>query len=268
MEQTADICGSFTPTPCTLQEVPDVDLVVISHNHYDHCDAHTLRELYRMRQGNVRFICALGNAPFFHSIGIKPSQVFEFDWWNGDVFEVPGIGSVRLTCTPSQHLSARGLWDRSSALWCSWVLEEVEASPVPGIVAKKLFFAGDTGYRSVPFHHPPDESEDSLPHCPAFKEIGQKFGPFDFALLPIGCYSPRKLLSSVHCNAEDSVNIHLDIKSKRSIGMHWGTVRMGISGQYEDVRDPPRKWKEAAEKKGLIWGVDAGLLEVGETLVV
>ena len=120
----------------------------------------------------------------------------------------------------------------------------------------------------MPLDHPPDAPEDSLPFCPAFKEIGEKFGPFDLALLPIGLYSPRKMLSSVHCNAEESVNIHIDIRSKRSIGMHWGTIRGGISGQYEDVREPPRKWKEAVEEKGLTWGVEAGLLDVGETLVI
>ena len=268
------ICSFFhryTPTPCALQEIPEVDLVLLSHNHYDHTDADTLREVHRMRQGNVRFLCALGNAAFLHGLGIGSEQVVELDWWDSRTLDVPGVGTVRLTCTPSQHFSGRSIFDAGCTLWCSWVVEELEAqSPTenPKTEGKKVFFAGDTGYRAVPYDHPPGKSEDSLPHCPAFAEIGQRFGPFDLALLPIGLYSPRQFMSSVHCNPEDSVCIHQDIKSKKSIGIHWGTVRGGISGQYEDVREPPRRWREAVEKKGLVWDKDAGLLDIGETLVI
>lgn len=261
----------YTPTPCTLQELPDMDLVVLSHNHYDHTDLESLRAVHRIRKENVRFLCALGNAALLYSLGIPPQQVVELDWWDISVLDVPGVGAVRLTCTPSQHMSGRGILDQGCALWCSWTIEEVEAQSSPMASKnewKKLFFAGDTGYRSVPYDHSPDESEVFLPHCPAFAEIGQRFGPFDLALLPIGLYSPRSLMSSVHCNPEDSVSIHKDIKSKKSIGMHWGTVRGGISAQYEDVREPPRRWREATEKNGLVWDKEVGLLDIGETLVI
>lgn len=75
-------------------------------------------------------------------------------------------------------------------------------------------------------------------------------------------------MSSVHCAPEDSVCVHKDIKSKKSIGMHWGTVRGGLSGQYEDVREPPQRWRESCEKAGLIWGDEAGLCDIGETVVI
>ncbi|MCJ1421445.1 hypothetical protein MMC32_007809 [Xylographa parallela] len=283
----------YTPTPCTLQEIPAVDLVVISHNHYDHLDADTIRQLHQAGQGHIHFLCALGNADWFHGMGIDRDEVTELDWWQSVRVDVTGVGSVNLTCTPSQHVSGRSGWDFGNTLWCSWVLEELRSSgPAAEMKARHdapdqasdrplsfdkttrlrtLFFAGDTGYRAVPSSNTTSDDSillSSLPHCPAFAEIGDRFGPFDLALLPIGLYSPRHLLSSVHCAPEDSICVHVDIKSKMSIGMHWGTVRGGLSAQFEDVRDPPRRWQEAAKKKGLLWGRDVGLLDIGETFVV
>jgi L-ascorbate metabolism protein UlaG (beta-lactamase superfamily) len=147
-------------------------------------------------------------------------------------------------------------------LWCSWVIEELGSTP-----NKKLYFAGDTGYRSV--------TEDDittgidptqLPRCPAFAEIGQRYGPFDLALLPIGCYSPRTFMSGVHCSPEDAIEIHVDIQSRRSLGMHYGTVRGGLSAQYEDVTEPPKRWKQACEKRRLKWGDEILLCDIGETV--
>lgn len=109
---------------------------------------------------------------------------------------------------------------------------------------------------------------DSLSRCPAFKEIGEKHGPFDLALLPIGCYSPRPFMSPVHCSPDDSIEIHKDVRSKKSIGMHYGTIRGGLSAQYEDVREPPQLWKESCEKAGLKWGEEIGLCDLGETVAV
>lgn len=222
-------------------------------------------------------------------MGIHPNEVTELDWWQGARVTVAGVGSVDLTCTPCQHLSGRSPLDMGATLWCSWVVEETSSdtsnvkslgTPGDSTTAQpqsspsrlhKLYFAGDTGYRAIPASAAPPkdlESDPSLPHCPAFAEIGALYGPFDLALLPIGLYSPRRVMASVHCAPEDSVCVHLDIKSRKSIGMHWGTVRGGISAQYEDVREPPRRWREAAEKRGLVWGRDVGLLDVGETAVV
>ena len=154
--------------------------------------------------------------------------------------------------------------DKDVSLWCSWVVQEVKADGP----SKSLFFAGDTGYRAVLSPNPSQQEEDSMPRCPAFAEIGKEYGPFDLALLPIGLYSPRDLMSGVHCAPEDSICVHLDIRSKRSIGMHYGTVRGGISGKYEDVLEPPIRWRKEGEKKGLKWGRDIDLCDIGETVCV
>jgi N-acyl-phosphatidylethanolamine-hydrolysing phospholipase D len=132
----------------------------------------------------------------------------------------------------------------------------------------RVYFAGDTGYRTVTKPGLSHAEEAAFPHCPAFAEIGDLFGPFDLALLPIGLCQPRHFISGVHCDPYDSICVHKDVKSKKSIGMHWGTVRGGISQEYEDVRDPPKWWREAAETAGLKWGEEIGLLDVGETLAL
>jgi N-acyl-phosphatidylethanolamine-hydrolysing phospholipase D len=272
----------YRPTPCTLDELPDVDVVIISHSHYDHCDVGTLKHLHQKHKENIHFFAGLRNAVWFHSLGIPAAQVTELDWWDTVSIEISNIGSIKLTCTPTQHFSGRSLFDRNKTLWCSYVIEESELARTSAPSPKKVFFAGDTGYRSIPPSGPnsiqplPDLDESTLPHCPVFSQIGQQFGPFDLALLPIGLCSPRVFMSPVHCNSADSLCLHRDLKSKKSVGMHWGTVRGGLSQEYEDVRDPPRRWKQEAEKEGLKWrrtgdGNDdweIGLMDIGETVVL
>lgn len=258
----------YTPTPCALGELPDVDLVVISHDHYDHMDSDTLVKIYARRKGRVHFLVALGNASRLRGFGIGPEDVTELDWWESVNVDVPNVGSVVMTCTPSQHFSGRGIWDQGSTLWCSWVLD-AGASSETSVVArpgssKRIFFAGDTGYRYVP----KEAEESDMPSCPAFKDIGDAFGPFDLSLIPIGLYLPRHLMSPVHCNPEDALCLHKDLKSRKSIGMHYGTVRGGISQYFEEVTEPPRRFKEVCEKEGKVWGDELGLLDIGETLVL
>ena len=258
----------YSPTPCTLDELPEVDLVVISHDHYDHMDSDTLLKLYEKRKGSIHFMVALGNSSRLHGFGIGKDAVTELDWWEGAHVDVAGVGSINLTCTPSQHFSGRGVLDHGSTLWCSWVIETIHSACLQGNnesnSSKKLFFAGDTGYRYVP----KDRDEGEMPCCPAFREIGKTFGPFDLCLLPIGLYSPRHLLSPVHCTPEDAVSLHKDLRSTKSIGMHYGTVRGGISQYFEEVTEPPRRFKEACEKEGKIWGEELGLISIGETIVI
>ena len=286
----------YTPTPCTVAELPEVDAVVISHNHYDHLDFGTIKELYTKQQGRVPHVfCALGNKQWFldAGVGITKEDVTELDWWEGGLLEVADVGKVELWSVPCQHNSARSGWDQNRTLWCSWVIKEcgdeggqVISDSVPTAVPtshtaqtsspRSLYFAGDTAYRSVTSASPTPAEEASAPHCPAFSEIGNVFGPFDLALLPIGLFMPRNIMSSVHCSPEDSACVHVDIKAKRSLGMHYGTVRGGISGQYEDVRVPPRRWREACEERGWKWrgegqedgDWEAGLCDVGETVVI
>ncbi|KKY18600.1 putative nape-hydrolyzing phospholipase d [Diplodia seriata] len=299
----------FTPPPCALSDLPDpVDVVIISHDHYDHLDAPTIRFLvdrerkrqHRLKSGRgILFLCGLGVGRHLQGMGVREEEIVELDWWEGVRVAARGVkgAAARVVATPSQHFSGRGVWDAGKALWCSWVVEEVglnEATAdddedlpseqqkrandaqdaATGGGPRRLFFAGDTGYRSVPpavvsggAAADPDALA-RLPRCPAFAEIGQLYGPFDLALLPIGCYSPRALLSPVHAAPEDSVCIHKDLQSRRSVAMHYGTVRMPLSEQYEDVREPPRRWREAAERDGLRWGVDVDVCMIGETVLV
>lgn len=254
----------FTCAPCSISELPEIDAVCISHDHYDHLDLDTLQQLLVKQNGNLRFLCALNVKAVLLGlgIGIKPEQVSELDWWDPVKLEVESVGSVDLVCTPAQHRSGRAPWNFGGTLWCSWVISEV---PKGG---KRLFFAGDTGYCHVTNDDEPSHHKAPHPPCPAFAEIGDIYGPFDLALLPIGCYQPRSLLSGQHSSPEDSIAIHKDVKSKKSIGMHYGTIRGGFSANYEPVTEPPQRFKRAAEAAGLRWGEDIALCAIGETAVV
>lgn len=280
----------YTPTPCTiedlLQAVP-IDVVCISHNHYDHADTSTLRTIHQHRGDEVIFCVGLGNSRWLYPLGISKSQIWEADWWD-QVDISPSsktnkaessasstssreASAVRITCTPCQHASARSPFDKDCDLWCSFAIRISKTSST----FASIYFSGDTGYRTVPLHPDPFPASDlpNIPHCPAFAEIGEQLGPFDLALLPIGLCHPRHFMSSVHCNSEDSMCIHRDVKAKRSVGMHYGTVRGGLSQYYEDVRVPPKEWKEQADALGLKWrgeheDWEIGLLSVGEPLIV
>lgn len=254
----------YSPTPCTVDELPEVDIVCISHNHYDHLDYYAVQRLYEKQHGRIHFFTALGVKSWFtQHVHCKPSEATELDWWDSTEVAIEGLGSAKLTCTPTQHFSARTPFDGGQTLWCSWAVEGA---------GKKLWFSGDTAYQAV----------DAPSPCPAFKQIGDTLGPFDLSFVPIGLYSPPSFMGNVHATPEQSLCIHKDIKSKLSIGMHYGTVRGGLSGQYEDVRDPSRRWREAAEKEGLWCGggiegdgtpVDVtkegvGICHIGETVAV
>ncbi|MDI1487963.1 MAG: hypothetical protein OHK93_007237 [Ramalina farinacea] len=256
----------YTPTPCTIDELPDVDIIAISHDHYDHMDSDTLLKIWTKRKEGVHILVGLGSASRIRGFGISAASVTELDWWERVRIEVPGLDPVTLTCTPTQHFSGRGIMDHGSTLWCSWVLEAGNQGDdaTHEDDTKKLFFAGDTGYR----HVPKDADESDMAHCPAFKEIGEAFGPFDLCMLPIGLYSPRHLLSSLHCTPEDALCLHKDLKSKKSVGMHYGTVRGGLSQYFEDVTDPPRRFREVCENERMRWGEELLLIGVGQTIHV
>lgn len=212
----------YSPTPCTLHELLEnieIDLVLISHNHYDHADIETLKAIYAKRGAKVHFLVGLNSARWLTGSGIQRSSITEVDWWDQVQVERDDKATLRITCTPTQHFSSRGVWDRGHDLWCSYAIEELQGHQ------KKVYFAGDTGYRSVPTANLTQQEESLLPACPSFKQVGELIGPFDLALLPIGLCEPRVFMSKVHANSWDSINIHKDLRSKKSIGMHWGTVR-------------------------------------------
>ncbi|KAJ4345408.1 uncharacterized protein N0V89_011538 [Didymosphaeria variabile] len=254
----------FTPPPCPLEDLPEIDAVCISHDHYDHLDSNTLKNLNARHHGNLKFFCGLGVKAVLTGlgVGIKAEQVTELDWWDTVRIDKEGTSSVELVSTPAQHRSGRTPWGFDGTLWCSWVVRE------PSEEGKRLFFAGDTGYCHVTSNDEPSHHNAPHPPCPAFAEIGDLYGPFDLALLPIGCYQPRSLLSPQHASPDDSIAIHHDVRSKKSIGMHYGTIRGGISMNYEPVTEPAQRFQKAVEAAGLRWGKDVGLCDIGETVVV
>ncbi|KAJ3322227.1 hypothetical protein HDV06_003287 [Boothiomyces sp. JEL0866] len=218
----------LVPPPCKFEELPNVDVVVISHNHYDHLDLPVMQKLAKK---DTWFFVPMGNKELLEESGI--SNVVECDWW--DEYQVSNDKfDIKIACTPCQHFTGRSLTDRFKTLWSSWVLLSDD---------KRFFFGGDTGYRTVR----EGMDEDTAPTCPAFKEIGEKYGPFNLSAIPIGAYSPRWFMSAVHCNPRDAVDVHVDIKSSRSVGMHWGTFIL----TNEPVNEPPIKLLEEMKKRGL-----------------
>jgi N-acyl-phosphatidylethanolamine-hydrolysing phospholipase D len=241
-----------------LKDLPQLDAVVISHNHYDHLDVGTVKDIQKLWP-DVVFFAPLGNRKWFLDLGIK--NVIECDWWDEYELEIKrkngdGEGSERtikgrIVCTPCQHFTGRTIWDRNETLWSSWavVAPKTPSEPVSNFKDKsstsRFWFGGDTGYRAVPRDHPnTPEALDALPYCPAFKEIGETYGPFQLSAIPIGAYSPRHLMSPVHCDPSDAVRVHVDIKSQKSVGIHWGTWVL----TDEKYHDPPERLKEEMVK--------------------
>ena len=189
------------PPAHAIAELPSVDVVLVSHNHYDHMQPHSLRELdARFRPA---FVTTLGNAGFLHRIGLR--RVTELDWWSHERIE-----DVAITCTPAQHFSARGLRDRNRTLWGGFGVR---------VGGKTIYFTGDSGY------------------CRHFTEIGARLRPIDLALIPIGAYEPRWFMRPVHVNPEEAVRVHLDLQPRISVAMHFGTFKLTDEGFDDPVTD-------------------------------
>ncbi|KAF8579298.1 Metallo-hydrolase/oxidoreductase [Ramaria rubella] len=301
----------YTEPPCTLKELPEVDIVVYSHNHYDHLDTTTLGTLISKARSSdaspprTHIFAPLNNDYLFRALSIPPSNVHCLDWWQHNTVSVdlpplskydsspsfdieqtpqtpldtdgivtaPITTSFRITCTPSQHVSNRGLFDRYTTLWSSWMIEaspfhdsptpeeaspHSESPPVDTKSGPKLWFAGDTGYRSVRA----GEDEETVPVCPAFAEIGKRFGGVDLALIPIGAYSPRPALSPVHAAPQDSVRIFKDVMARKAVAMHWGTWSLS----FEEPMEPPARLKEECARAGIPEG-EFEACAIGETVV-
>ncbi|RKP05009.1 beta-lactamase superfamily domain-containing protein, partial [Thamnocephalis sphaerospora] len=175
------------PTPCQLDEL-QVDLVIVSHNHFDHLDANVVQQL----SNTVTWVVPLGLRDWFARRG-----VIELDWWQEHRFaDYPHLA---ITATPLQHWSGRTPFDVNGSLWCGFVVRGAQAS---------FFHCGDTGY------------------CAAFKEIGRRLGPVTLATIPIGSYAPRWYMAHQHIDPDDAVQIHQDLNVHLSVGVHWGTFLM------------------------------------------
>ncbi|XP_071817924.1 N-acyl-phosphatidylethanolamine-hydrolyzing phospholipase D-like [Apostichopus japonicus] len=215
----SDRCGLYSkfgpkryrPSPITVDLLPKIDAVVISHNHYDHLDQSSVRDLNGRFGDNLKWFVPKGNQSWFDNIGCKNVQAMT--WWEESKLSVNG-NDITFACTPGQHWSNRGLFDRCKTLWSSWVIK----GP-----SHNFFFGGDTGY------------------CSVFKEIGETYGPFTAAAIPIGAYLPRDCLYCQHVDPDEAVQIHKDVKSRSSIGIHWGTFIL----TNEHYLDPPLRLKQA-----------------------
>lgn len=217
------------PLPASLAQLPRIDLVVISHNHADHLDEPTIRELVNQQGGQPQFLVPLGVDALLKEFGVTKTQ--PMDWW--DRYEV---GELRMTFVPAQHWSARGLSDRNKTLWGGWVIEGA---------GKSVYFAGDTGYS----RH--------------FAEIGARFGGFDLALIPIGAYEPRWFMKDQHVNPDEAARIHIDVRSRLSVGVHWGSFEL-----TDEALDKPRTDLATARQKYGIGDEQFIVLDIGQTLEV
>jgi L-ascorbate metabolism protein UlaG (beta-lactamase superfamily) len=183
-----------------FDDLPPISIVLLSHNHYDHCDLRTLGMLAERFDPLV--VTPLGNAALVRSSGIR--RIEELDWW-----EDSKTSPLPIALTPAHHFSARGPLDRNRALWGGFVL-------VAG--GRRILFAGDSAYGSF------------------FRDIRQRLGPIELALLPIGAYEPRWFMQAVHMNPAEAAQAHLDLDPSESVGMHFGTFQLTTEGIDEPLR--------------------------------
>lgn len=198
-----------TPLPFPLKNLPRIDAILISHNHYDHLSLPTLKALYE--RDHPRIIVPLGNDTILKSKNI-PSEAHD---WNDTVALSP---SVKVTLHPVQHWSARTPWDRNRALWGGYTLQ----TP-----AGNIFFAGDTGYGNGWWSKP----------------LGQTHGPYKLVMLPIGAYAPRWFMAYSHLNPAEAVQTGIDLKAENILPIHWGTFHL----TNEAREDPPAGLQKALE---------------------
>ncbi len=203
----------YVPPAIKLDEIPPVNLFLLSHSHYDHQDMNTIRNFpYK----NSKVILPLKLGKYFKNY----KDVNELDWYEN----IQVTNNLKITLLPAVHWSKRSLWDTNKTLWGSFLIEYKD---------KKILFACDTGVGEI------------------YKELGNKFGPIDITFINIGAYNfypimPKKDRSIYHTNPEEALSIARDLKSKKVIGMHWGTVVLSL----EPIMEPPKRFKENAEKNG------------------
>lgn len=202
----------FHPPPIALDELPRIDAVVISHDHYDHLDHRTVTVL--ADQG-TQFFVPLGVGAHLERWGVPPTQIHDLDWW-----EEGKLGNLRIIATPTRHYSGRGLSDYKAKLWSSWSI----VGP-----SHRIYYSGDTGYAEH------------------FKEIGKKLGPFDLTLIKIGAYGPGQSWIDVHMEPEPAMQAHLDVKGGTLLPVHWGTFNLG----YHDWDEPIRRAITEARRLGI-----------------
>lgn len=190
----------FHPPPIALADLPALDAVLITHDHYDHLDMRTVQHLAR---GGTQFFVPLGIGAHLERWGIANAQIHDMEWGQEQT-----LGGVRFVSTPSRHYSGRAL-SRNATLWTSWSVLGPQ---------HRFYVSGDTGYSDH------------------FRAIGEKFGPFDLSFVKVGAYGPGAPWLDIHMSAEDAVRAHQDVRSKRLFPVHWGTFNLAFHDWDEPIR--------------------------------
>jgi len=190
----------FHPSPVTAEELPFVDVVLITHDHYDHLEKSTLITISKKVE---RFIVPLGLGSLLEDWGINPEKIIELDWW-----ETYSSSSLTFHATPAIHYASRGLFDANQRLWCSWSVIGQE---------KRFFISGDSGY------------------CNEFKKIGDRLGPFDVTFLKIGSYNDKGAWRALHMTPEEAGQQHLDLRGQLLVPLHWATFDIALHSWYEPI---------------------------------
>jgi L-ascorbate metabolism protein UlaG (beta-lactamase superfamily) len=196
------------PPGIRFEDLPRIDVVLLSHNHYDHLDIRTVVKINE--RFHPQFVQPLGVGEYLEENGIVVRA--DLDWWTSTT-----IDPITIHAVPAQHFSGRGTFDRDATLWCGYVINSKEGN---------IYFAGDSGYNPN-----------------TFKEIGNKFH-LDLSIIPIGAYKPQWFMSPIHCSPEEAVQIHLDLKTKQSVASHFGTFPLaddGLTDPVDELRDTLRK---------------------------
>jgi len=199
------------PPGLAFESLPRIDVVVVSHDHFDHLDLPTVRRLAATH--DPLFLVPLGMRDWFRDNGM--SHVEELDWWQEYQYR-----GVRFVCVPAQHFAQRSFWDGNRRLWASWAIVGRE---------RRLYFGGDTGYFG------------------GFREAGRRLGPFDVAALAIGSYLPAEIMKAVHTTPEEAVQAFLDLDGGVMLGMHWGTFDLA----EEPLEEPPVRMRVEFERRHL-----------------
>jgi len=210
----------------SLEQTPKVDLILISHDHFDHMDLPTLE--YFSKRDNPLVIAGVGNKPLLEETGFK--KIVEMNWWDKHTVS----NEITVTFVPAQHWSTRTLFSRNTTLWGGFYFK---------VRNKTYYFVGDTGY-----------------HPKLFKEIHKKAGSPDFAFIPVGAYAPRDFMKDQHNDPAEAVEIHKDVNAKQSVGMHHGTFQLTDEG----IDEPCQNLAVESKSKGLAVA-DFTCMDVGET---
>ncbi|CAM4256544.1 hypothetical protein CN575_04965 [Bacillus wiedmannii] len=205
------------------EDLREIDAIIISHNHYDHLN---YKSIMQLKDRAKHFYVPTGVAQYLIKWGVSPSKISEHNWWDEITFD-----NIKLVCAPARHFSGRSMTDRDCSLWCSWLILGQET---------KVFFSGDSGY------------------APHFKEIGDKYDPFDLTLMECGQYDPR--WSAIHMLPEETVQAHIDVKGELLLPIHWGAFTLSL----HEWSDPIERVTKEAKRLG----VNIATPQIGESITL